>query len=137
MGIFDIFKKKDTKKIIQDEIFGELEEKSDYCYYGKVKLKFFGTEYDVKICITTFNENIEKIQYETYNQFIKNFQQIEEEIVSNLLMYYNGGNDIYPYGEKNAYGPDNNEESKRWWPDISTKEEMIKNIHIDEIWSCC
>ncbi len=48
-------------------------------------------------------------------------------------MYYNGGNDIYPCGEKNAYGPDNDEENKVWWPDIGTKEEMIKNIHIDEI----
>ncbi len=133
MGIFDVFKKKDIKTIVQNEIFGELEYEKNYGYYGKVKLKFFGTEYDVKICIRTSNEDIEEIQYETYNAFIKKIKQIEEDIVSNLLMYYNGGNDIYTYGEKNAYGPDDEEENKMWWPDISTKTEMIKNIHFDEI----
>ena len=127
------FLNKSKKTIVQDEIFGELEYENNYGYYGKVKLNFFGTENDVKICIRTSNENIEKIQYETYNAFIKKNKQIEEDIISNLLMYYNGGNEIYTYGEKNSYGPDNEEENKTWWPEINTKEDMIKNIHFDTI----
>lgn len=132
MGLFDIFKKKEQKRtIVQDEIFGELEYKDNYGYYGKVKLNFFGKDIDIKLFIGAINSKIEEIQYETYRMFIKKFKQIEEDIISNLLLYYNGGDGILK--EKYAYGPDDEEENKKWWPDINTKEDMIKNIHFDEI----
>ena len=137
MGLFDIFKKeksfsnKSEREIIQDEVFGQLEYEENYGYYGKVKLNFFGIEYDVKICVNSSNSKIEKIQYEIYKEFINNFKQIEEDIILNLLKYYNGGESVL--AEKYAYGPEDKEENKTWWPDINTKEEMIKNIHFDKI----
>lgn len=127
MGLFDIFKKKDKKTIVQDKVFGELEYENDYGYYGKVKLNFFGEEQNAKIFIESFNSSeIDETQYETYKIFMKKIKQIEDDIISNLLKYYNGG-------EKFAYGPDDVEENKKWWPEINTKDDMIKNIHFDEI----
>ena len=128
MGLFDLFKKgKQQKTIVQDEIFGELEYENNYGYYKMVKLNFFGEEQEVKIFIESYNSReISERQYETYKLFMKNIKQIEDDIISNLLKYYNGE-------EKYAYGPDDEEENKKWWPEINTKEDMIKNIHFDEI----
>jgi len=128
MGLFDLFKKrKQQKTIVQDEIFGELEYENNYGYYGMVKLNFFGEEQEVKIFIESYNSReIGERQYETYKLFMKNIKQIEDDIISNLLKYYNAE-------EKYAYGPDDEEENKKWWPEINTKEDMIKNIHFDEI----
>ncbi len=137
MGLFDIFKKeksfenKTERTIIQDDVFGKLENEKNYGFYGKVKLNFFETEYDVKICINSSSNKIEEIQYESFKAFIQKFKLIEEDIIIKLLQYYNGGEGVL--AEKYAYGPEDEEENKTWWPDINTKEDMIKNIHFDSI----
>lgn len=128
MGSFD---GKDGKSFIYDDVFGKLENEIGFGFYGKVKLDFFGTEYDVKICINSSIDEIDEIQYETFKAFINSFESIQEEIITKLLLYYNGGEGVT--AEKNAYGPEDEDENKTWWPDINTKEDMIKNIHFDSI----
>ena len=34
---------------------------------------------------------------------------------------------------KGAYGPDDPDEFKEWWPDIDSEEELAKKIHMDSI----
>lgn len=91
-----------------------------------VLIDLFGEERKAKLIIRTENEISDK-QRETYYKFIekwnKNFQT---QIIEKVIKYYNED-------EKFAYGPDDEEELKEWFPDINTVDEMIKQLELQEI----
>lgn len=44
-------------------------------------------------------------------------------------MYYNGGNEIYTYGEKNSYGPDEDDNGVA----VEIKDEKVSGVCYKDI----
>lgn len=111
-----------------DEIFGEVKyEYREGAYIAKKKLSFLGEEQEVVVHINSDDgEEIEQMQRDSFETLMQNWEEMQHKVATAILEYYNGG-------EKDAYGPDDPEESKEWWPDIDNEEELVKNIHFDAI----
>lgn len=67
-----------------------------------------------------------RLQYEAYAKFMEKYKTIQARIAEKILVYYNEE-------EKGAYGPDDPEESKEWWPEINTVDELADKLHLEFI----
>ena len=57
---------------------------------------------------------------------MEKYKTIQARIAEKILVYYNEE-------EKGAYGPDDPEESKEWWPEINTVDELADKLHLEFI----
>lgn len=51
---------------------------------------------------------------------------MQEKLIEELIKYYNEE-------ERFSYGPDDEEELAEWWPEITTKEALLKAVTLEKI----
>lgn len=109
-----------------DKIFGELEH-DGYAYCGSMEMECFGEKCEVNLQVNAEEgEEILEEQYEAYQAFMEQWEDIQTDILARILEYYNTE-------EKGSYGPDDEEEFAEWWPDVDTVDELAELLHIDTI----
>ena len=111
---------------MKDRVFGELD--YDYGFVGKISIDFFGDTEEIDIIIQADDEEdgIADIQYAAYEAFKAKWNDIQNDIAEKIIEYYNNE-------EKGAYGPDDEEEFREWWPDIESRADLLPLIHIDSV----
>ena len=91
------------------------------------EIVFFGERQNVALRIDVDeDEEIVQIQRDAYEALMRNWERMQHKIVNAILKYYNEEG-------KGAYGPDDPDEFKEWWPDIDSEDELAKKIHMDSI----
>ncbi|MFG6367243.1 MAG: hypothetical protein K1W16_02240 [Lachnospiraceae bacterium] len=109
-----------------DQLFGELD-KDYYGWEGASTLDFGGNAYPVELCVKVKNNSeIMPIQREAYQRFIESWPVLQEKLIEELIKYYNEE-------ERFSYGPDDEEELAEWWPEITTKEALLKAVTLEKI----
>lgn len=109
-----------------DEVFGEVTLDYDE-YVAKKEIIFFGEKLKIDVYIKVDeDETIKPIQCDAYEALMQNWEELQHKIADAILEYYNEK-------EKEAYGPDDEEEIAEWWPDIDSEEELVNRIHLDTI----
>ncbi|MGE6230385.1 DUF6985 domain-containing protein [Paenibacillus chitinolyticus] len=73
--------------MINDPIFGELE--YDYAWFKDTVIEFCGKQFEISLSVSGEKDGkfLEK-QYIAYQSFIKNWEQIQQNILQSLLDYY-------------------------------------------------
>lgn len=98
-----------------------------YGWEGKVTIDLFGKDIEVDLTIYSDEEEITDIQYQSYEKFKEKWSELQNKIAERIIKYYQ---DV----ERFSYGPDDDEEEfNKWWPEINTIEEVIKQIELDGI----
>ncbi|WP_027086698.1 DUF6985 domain-containing protein [Cohnella panacarvi] len=96
---------------INDAIFGELE--YNYIWFRDITIDFNGKETVISLSVNGEEDGkFDEVQYEAYNAFIKNWKQIQHDILQPILDYYNktryelgydvGFNENYPVVDTTA-----------------------------------
>ena len=109
-----------------DTVFGELE-KDDRGWIGKLTIDFGGNPYTVDLWIRSAEENESiDIPKEAFQRFMEKWPQLQEKLIDALIKYYNEE-------ERFSYGPDDEEESAEWWPEIETREALLQAVTLEGI----
>lgn len=109
-----------------DEVFEEVTYDYDG-YVAKKEIDFLGDKQEIKVRIDAEEEEgIMQVQRDAYETLMQNWEEMQHKIANAILQYYNEE-------EKGAYGPDDADKFKEWWPDIDSEEELVKKIHLDTI----
>jgi hypothetical protein len=94
----------------------------EFGWQGSTTLMFGGKPCQVALEIQCEeDEPISEAQKQSYSQFIKKWQSLEQPMLEALLRYYNEE-------ERFSYGPDDPEENAAWWPEIDTPEAMAQAV---------
>ena len=109
-----------------DQTFGELRHEIDYGWWGKQTLDFGGNVYSVDILIHGDEDEITQRQRAAFEDFIKKWPTLQENLIEALITYYNED-------EYYSYGPEDEEEAKEWWPEIKTKEALLQAVTLETI----
>ena len=104
---------------MKDEIFGELEE-GFACLSKNIVLEFGSIPYNIELQILVDEDFdiIKKYQYDAYKMFMDNWYLIQKDLMDELIQYYNS--------ERFSWGPDDQEELLKWWPEITSQEDLLK-----------
>lgn len=109
-----------------DQVFGELRKEEDYGWWGKRTLDFGGTPCSVDLLIHGGEETeITPNQKNAFVCFIEKWPTLQEKLISALIEYYNE--------ERFSYGPEDEEEAEEWWPEIETKEALLRAVTLETI----
>ncbi|MCH5343862.1 MAG: hypothetical protein J1E64_07475 [Acetatifactor sp.] len=109
-----------------DQTFGELTQEDDYGWWGKQTLDFGGSICSVDILIHGDEDEITQRQRVAFEDFIKKWPTLQENLIEALIKYYNE-DEFY------SYGPEDEEEAKEWWPEIKTKEALLQAVTLETI----
>lgn len=109
-----------------DQTFGELTQEGDYGWWGKHTLDFGGNICSVDILIHGDEDEITQRQRVAFEDFIKKWPALQENLIEALIKYYNEE-------EYYSYGPEDAEEAKEWWPEIKTKEALLQAVTLETI----
>ncbi|MCT4509937.1 MAG: DUF2004 domain-containing protein [Tepidibacter sp.] len=73
--------------IINDAVFGELE--YDYGWTKNTTIEFCRKSYDIALIVDGEEDGIfDKEQYEAYNSLVKNWEQLQQNLLQSILEYY-------------------------------------------------
>lgn len=111
---------------MKNKDFENLKYNDGFGYSGELPITFFGKQMNVYFAIETEKEGIADIQYESYEKFKENWDELQKSIAERIIKYYNEE-------ERFTYGPDDEEEKLQWWPEINTVDEVIEKIELDGI----
>ena len=106
--------------------FEKLEYNEGFGYEGEMSIDFFGKDVNVDLTVNVDDEEIVDLQYETYEKFKEKWNDLQKEIAEKIIKYYNEE-------EKGSYGPEDKEEFDKWWPEINTIDELLKQIELEGI----
>ena len=109
-----------------DQTFGELRREEDYGWWGKTNIDFGGDICSVDILIHGHEDEITQRQRTAYEDFIRKWPALQENLIEALIEYYNEE-------EYYSYGPEDEEEAKEWWPEIKTKEALLRAVTLETI----
>lgn len=111
---------------MQYKDFRNMEYYEEFGYEGKLAIDFFGKDMNIYFAIKTYDEEIEEIQYESYEKFKEIWNELQKNIAERIIKYYKEV-------ERFSYGPDDKEELKKWWPEIDNIDEVLEQIELDGI----
>lgn len=109
-----------------DRLFGELTQEDDYGWLGEQTLCFGGNDCSVELFIHGGTDKITQRQREAFKCFIEKWPELQEDLIKSLIEYYNEE-------ERFSYGPEDEEEMARWWPEIETKEALLLNVTLETV----
>lgn len=102
-----------------DKVFGEVE--FDYDWIGKIEIDWFGQKKEISLIISGEEDGgFDDVQYESYNEFIRSWPEIENELLKRVLDYYEE--------LKDERGEDSDS-----YPVIDNTEDIKKMITIDAL----
>lgn len=114
---------------MNDKLFDKLIEIDAYGWkwQGSITINFSGETHDVELKVQG-NEQTEitERQKDAFNRFIDKFPKIQDKIIDALIKYYNKE-------ERFSYGLDSEEGMEKWWPDIKSKDELLKAVTLESI----
>lgn len=111
-----------------DPVFGELEAEDEVTLCRKWILDFGGKPCEVKLLLDRRyqkTEDIEK-QRDTFQHFMEKWPEIQPKLMDELIRYYNEE-------VRFAWGPDDEEEFAAWWPEIETRDALLKAVTLETI----
>ena len=109
-----------------DQTFGDLRREDNYGWWGKQTLDFGGNACSVELLIHEDEEEITQGQRTAFEEFIKKWPTLQENLIESLIKYYY--EDQYY-----TYGPEDEEELEEWWPEIKTKEALLQAVTLEMI----
>lgn len=110
-----------------DLIFGELREDADYGWWGERAIDFGGNACTVELLVHNGGEDeITERQRDAFSHFMMKWPKLQTELVDALIQYYNEE-------ERFSYGPEDEEEAAKWWPEIETKEALLQAVTLENI----
>lgn len=113
-----------------DKVFGELKKVGEECgwkWQGKCTVDFGGRAQEVDLLIQGEEQTrVLKRQRDAFTLFLEKWPDLQEEVICALIKYYNEE-------ERFSYGPQDREESKKWWPEIETKEALLQAVTLESI----
>lgn len=114
-----------------DPAFGELVEDvfSPYGgWSGKLTMDFGGTTRSIALHIQQSDEEfaITQLQIQSYQHFMEKWPTLQPKLIDALIKYYNEV-------ERFAWGPDNEEEFAKWWPEIETREALLQAVTLESV----
>lgn len=96
----------------------------DSGWRGKQTLDFGGKAIEVDVFVQ--GEEITEKQNEAFTCFMEKWTLFQTELIEALIRYYNEK-------ERFSYGPDNEKEKEEFWPEIETKESLLKAVSLETI----
>lgn len=111
---------------MKNKDFENLKYNVGFGYSGELPITFFGEQINVYFAIETESDELADIQYESYEKFKENWDELQNVIAERIIKYYNEE-------ERFTYGPDDQEEKMIWWPEINTVDEVKEKINLDGI----
>ncbi len=114
---------------MEDKVFDELREVDEYSWkwQGKQKIDFGGKICDVDLLVQGNQQNeITERQKEAFRCFMEKWAELQELLVTALIEYYNEE-------ERFSYGPEDEEEAEEWWPEIETKDALLKAVTLESV----
>ena len=112
-----------------DQVLDELREVDEYSWkwQGRQTMDFGGKIWDVDLLVQGNQQNeITERQKEAFHCFMEKWAELQELLVTALLEYYNEE-------ERFSYGPEDEEEAGEWWPEIETKEALLKAVTLESV----
>ena len=112
-----------------DKLFDELREADAYCWKweGSLTIDFGGEIQDVELLVQGNEQNeITARQKTALSCFLEKWPELQENLIDALLRYYNEE-------ERFSYGPEDKEEAAKWWPEIGSKDAILKAITWESI----
>lgn len=105
-------------------VFGALRKDEGFGWWGKQMLSLGGNTYNVDVIIQ--GDEISGRQKEAFARFVEKWPIFQTELIEALIKYYNEK-------ERFAYGPEDAEEKKKWWPEIETEEALLQMVSLETI----
>lgn len=96
----------------------------DCGWRGKQTIEFGGNAANVDVFVQ--GEEITDKQNEAFSCFMEKWTHFQTELIEALIRYYNEK-------ERFSYGPDDEKEKEEWWPEIQTKESLLKAVSLETI----
>lgn len=94
---------------------------------GRQSLYFGGNARVVEILIRGDEENqITQRQRKALQSFMKKWPSLQKKLIEALIKYYNEE-------ECFGYGPEDEEEAAKWWPDIETEDALLQAVALETI----
>ncbi len=93
-------------------------------WWGKQTLDFGGKAVEVDIFVQ--GEEITEKQTEAFSCFMEKWTLLQTELIGALIRYYNEK-------ERFSYGPEQEKEKEEFWPEIETKELLLKAVSLETI----
>ncbi len=94
---------------------------------GRQSLYFGGNARVVEILIRGDEENqITQRQRKALQSFMKKWPSLQKKLIEALIKYYNEE-------ERFGYGPEDEEEAAKWWPDIETEDALLQAVALETI----
>lgn len=112
---------------MENKLFWEFMEDNSY-FYKEYTLELGGDLYPLTLIINKGEEghNITKTQYGTLDHFEESWKILQNEALQAMIKYYNEE-------QRFSWGPDDQEELEKWWPEIQTNKAMLHAIHPESI----
>ena len=112
-----------------DKILEELKEADAYCWkwQGKQAIDFGGKMCDVDLLVqgNRQDEITERLK-DAFRCFMEKWPALQEHLFDSLIEYYNEE-------ERFSYGPEDEEEAEDWWPEIETRDALLKAVTLESI----
>lgn len=112
-----------------DKVLDELREADAYSWkwQGKQMIDFGGKMCDVDLLVQGNGQNeITERQKEAFRCFMEKWPQLQEHLFNALIKYYNKE-------ERFSYGPEDEKEAEEWWPEIETKDALLKAVTLEAV----
>lgn len=94
---------------------------------GRQSLYFGGNARVVEILIRGDEENqITQRQRKALQSFMKKWPSLQKKLIEALIKYYNEE-------ERFGYGPEDEEEAAKWWPDVETEDALLQAVALETI----
>lgn len=114
---------------MNDKVFDELREADAYSWkwQGKYTIDFGGKMCDVDLLVKgEKQEEITERQKEAFHCFMEKWPTLQESLIDALIKYYYEA-------QYYTYGPEDEEKAKEWWPEIKTREDLLKVVTLESI----
>lgn len=104
-----------------DPVFGELRQEDLVGWWGKQTLDFGGRPHSVELLIHGCEDEITQRQRRAFERFAEKWPTMQENLIDALIKYYYDV--LY-----RSYGPDDEEEAKKWWSELKTREDLLQAV---------
>jgi len=110
---------------INDKIFGTLE--YDYGWYKYTNINFLGENHEIALKISGEEDGVfSEEQYAAYKAFMEKWEELQQELMPQILDYYNRTRQELGYEEM-----DDEEAEEEDYPPIHTTEELMEHVSIE------
>jgi len=104
---------------MMNDVFGELEFDDIYIWWGETTINFMGKEENIQLSVMAEEDGeFEAGQYDAYKELISKWNDIQKDVLTSILDYYNEKRCELGYDV----------EDDEYYPEIKSTEELLEHI---------